>query len=319
MESWGSRGGVRLVCKAGDGDPDGLRSLVQPGLCLAWLGDNQQSIACLDHVVSLESESAFEHAVDAWTLAEVLRQGGGPETPADDLRFACTVAWEPGDTPWLLDEFPEISRLPTPIAPGDAPRTVPGSRYSSARMIPCARHRPTSASRRSTDRPGERFHQPESLRLSSPRVETLERIEELSSRGSVPAPGRSGAMPRRFHSRFSTPISGSFDPAEVDPVVKDQLQREWLEQYFENQWIHRPRHGLDDRSPLDAARQARRGDAVARAKLTAVVRASRADRQPSQPGRFIRDIRSIGCGGASDRAGRCRHGRSHGPRLCRSG
>ena len=44
-----------------------------------------------------------------------------------------------------------------------------------------------------------------------------------------------------------------------------------VESYYENQWIHRPRQGLDGLSPLAASQDARRGDAVARAKLEAVV------------------------------------------------
>ncbi len=90
-------------------------------LCLAWSGDNLEAIAALDHVVSLEAGSAFERAVEAWTLAEILRQGGGAETLADDLRFACTIAWKPADTAGLLEEFPEIQRIPTPREPGARP------------------------------------------------------------------------------------------------------------------------------------------------------------------------------------------------------
>ena len=48
-------------------------------------------------------------------------------------------------------------------------------------------------------------------------------------------------------------------------------RRESVESYYENQWIHRPRQGLDGLSPLAASQDARRGDAVARAKLEAVV------------------------------------------------
>ena len=110
MESGGSRRASSDLFAGLGGGRDANR-LARPGTTalLAWLGDNRQSIACLDRVVSLDSESAFDRAVDAWTLAEVLRQSGGAETLADDLRFACTIAWEPGDTAWLLDEFPRRS------------------------------------------------------------------------------------------------------------------------------------------------------------------------------------------------------------------
>ena len=99
-------------------DPTDSAAWYNRALCLAWMGKNLEAIGCLDRVVGLEAERAFDLAVDAWTLAEVLRQGGGAETLADDLRFACTIAWNPGDTSWLLDEFPEIQRIPTPARTG---------------------------------------------------------------------------------------------------------------------------------------------------------------------------------------------------------
>ena len=49
-------------------------------LCLAWLGSNREAVACLDRVVELEAVPAPDRAVEAWTLAELLRQGEGPRT-----------------------------------------------------------------------------------------------------------------------------------------------------------------------------------------------------------------------------------------------
>jgi len=255
-------------------DPADSAAWYNRALCLAWLGENRESVLCLDRVVNLEADRAVDQAVDAWTLAEVLRQGGGAETLADDLRFACTIAWEPGDTSWLLGEFPEIEKLPTPIAPGDA--------LDESSQIEVFEWRDHSGSvhvdrhLRAADLPivlASVFISRNSLRLSSPRVETLEWIEETLFK-------RLDAGARSIR-REAAPLAFPFldadlwifrIPPAVDPDLKDRLQRESVEQYLENQWIHRPRHGLDDRSPLDAAREARRGDAVARAKLTAVVR-----------------------------------------------
>jgi len=255
-------------------DPADSAAWYNRALCLAWLGENCESVACLDRVVNLEADRAFDQAVDAWTLAEVLRQGGGAETLADDLRFACTIAWEPGDTSWLLDEFPEIERVATPIAPGDALDEI--SRIEVFEWRDHSGSGLLDRHPRAADLPivlASAFISRNSLRLSSPRVETLERIEEILFL-------RLDARARSIR-REAVPLPFPFldadlwifrIPPEVDPDLKDGLQRESVEQYFENQWIHRPRHGLDDRSPLDAAREARRGGAVARAKLTAVVR-----------------------------------------------
>ena len=60
-------------------------------------------------------------------------------------------------------------------------------------------------------------------------------------------------------------------PAGLEPARADDLRREWVEHYYEDLWIHRPRQGLGGLSPLAAAEAAHRGDAVARAKLAAVV------------------------------------------------
>ena len=60
-------------------------------------------------------------------------------------------------------------------------------------------------------------------------------------------------------------------PGGLEPSRADDLQREWVEHYYEDLWIHRPRQGLGGLSPLAAAEASQRGDAVVRAKLAAVV------------------------------------------------
>ena len=102
-------------------DPSDAAAWYNRALCLAWLGSNREAVACLERAVDLEAAPAPDRAVEAWTLAELLRQGGGAQDLADDLRFTCTIDWDPGDTDTLLAEFPEIQRLPTPQAPGVEP------------------------------------------------------------------------------------------------------------------------------------------------------------------------------------------------------
>ena len=192
-------------------DPTDSAAWYNRALCLAWMGKNFEAIGCLDRVVGLEAERAFDLAVDAWTLAEMLRQGGGAETLADDLRFACTIAWNPGDTSWLLEEFPEIQRIPTPRAPGataeehseievfewlDRPVSQPLCRSPATGLPPTVL--------------ASVYINGQTLRLSSPRVETLERIEEPLFPGSRTAAAPSGVKRRRCLSLFSTPMFGFF-------------------------------------------------------------------------------------------------------------
>jgi hypothetical protein len=255
-------------------DPSDAAAWYNRALALAWMGKNVEAIGCLDRVAGLEAERAFDRSVDAWALAEVLRQGGGAEPLADDLRFACTMSWRPSDTFWLLDEFPEIQRVPTPRAPGATAEDIPEIEVFEWLDRPVAS---LTAHPRAAGSPpmvlASVYIGRQTLRLSSPRVENLEQVEE-----SLFKRLENGADSVR---REASPLPLPFLDADVwlfrippglDPDLADQLSRGSVEQYFENHWIHRPRHGLDDRSPLGAGLEASRGDAVARAKLTAVVR-----------------------------------------------
>jgi hypothetical protein len=243
-------------------------------LCLAWSGENLESIAALDRVVEIEAETAFEQAVEAWMVAEILRQGGGAETLADELRFACTIAWKPMETAQLLDEFSEIQRIPTPREPGAAPDEGPEIQVFEWLDRPLALfdQLPESAA----DLPtllATVYISPQALRLSSPRLSSIHRIEEI-------------LLPRlddeeRSIRREASPLPLAFLDADlwtfrIPPGIElglaDQLRREAVEAYYENEWIHHPRQGLGGLSPLAAALRAGKSDAVARAKLTAVVR-----------------------------------------------
>jgi tetratricopeptide (TPR) repeat protein len=255
-------------------DPADSSAWYNRALCLAWSGKNQESIACLDRVVGLDAERKFDRAARAWVLADVLRQGGGAESLADDLRFACTIAWKSTDTAWLLAEFPEIQKVPSLSSPGivredhleievfewlDRPAADLTDRRQNAGSLPTVL--------------AIVYIGRQTLRLSSTRVDGLERIEEaLFPRledGVGSARREASPLPLPF---LDADVWTVRIPSGTDPELADRLRRESVEQYFENQWIHRPRRGLDNCSPLAAALRARPGDAVARAKLTAVIR-----------------------------------------------
>ena len=61
------------------------RAWFNQGLCLAWLGQNAEGVAALDRAVGALAEAEPGVAVDAWALAEIVRQGAGAEPLADDL------------------------------------------------------------------------------------------------------------------------------------------------------------------------------------------------------------------------------------------
>jgi len=254
-------------------DPFDSAAWYNRALCLAWAGENREAISALDRVVGLDSERDFEAAVQAWVLAGILRQGGGAEDLADDLRFACTIAWNPTNTARLLEEFPEIQTTTALSEPGKARDEKaeiavfewldrPGLMPDPVRSTP-AKLAQVQASV---------YIDRHWLRLSSPRGDNLQRVEEILFRRDEEA-----AQSVR---REVTPLPLPFldadvwtvrAPREIDPALADGLRRDAVEQFYENEWIHRPRRSLGDRSPLDAARSARAGDVVVRAKLAAVV------------------------------------------------
>jgi tetratricopeptide (TPR) repeat protein len=274
--------------------PDDAAAWYNTALCWAWLGQNCEAIMSLRSEVSHEAHPAPDGAIKAWTLAEVLRAGGGAEEFADDLRFACTIPWDPADTPELLREFPEIQQVPTPQAPGTGldpaeavevfewlDRPMATIDEAGADRVATAAGLPIVLASVMVD-PASRV-----LRLSSPRADALQQAEErLLSRLGIDATGRPIGASRGRAARAGSirreaePLPLPFldadvwtvrMPAGLDVSLADDLRREWVEHYYEDLWIHRVRHGLDDRTPLATAAAAHRGNAEARAKLAAVV------------------------------------------------
>ncbi len=255
-------------------DPDDSSAEFNRGLCLAWAGRNIEAIACLDRAVALDASTAFEEAVTAWLLAELLRQGGGAETEADDLRFNCTIGWDPDDTATLLHEFPEIRAIPSPRAPDgsleedhsiqvfewlDRPIEAAAAGELHGWNLPIVL--------------ATVFISRTSLRLSSPRAANLDRIADLLF------PRLEGG-PKRLR-REAAPLPLPFQdaglwifriPPSVDAAAGESLAREAIEHHLENEWIHVERKGLGGRSPLAASVASGGGDLVVRAKLTAVVK-----------------------------------------------
>ncbi len=253
--------------------PDDADAWFNQALCLAWAGHDREAIDCLDQVTRLEAESRPKEAAEAWTLAEILRQGGGAESLSDDLRYACTYRWEPGQTARLLALFPEIRRIPAPRDPTreESPqgelevlewldRPFPG--VADVQSEEDLAHVLASV-----------YITPGLLRLSSPRVETLELAEEKLRRllGTEVDPLERVAAPLPLPF-LDADVWTTRLPEGLDRDLAHSLARETVEAYYENQWIHRPRQGLDGLSPLAAAQDARRGDAIARVKLEAVIR-----------------------------------------------
>lgn len=256
-------------------DPDDAEAWYNRGLCQSWIGRNRDAVASLDRFVTLRADSDFETAVSAWTLAEILRQGRGAEPIADELRFAATMPWSAGDSDRLALHVPGLRRLPTPVVPTANSIEPPPLNVFEwlERPISDAFGLESADTAREVSVLATLYVSARSLRLSSPRVETLEtaleRLAQVLDLGDRELEREAAPLPLPF---LDAAVWTFRLPDGLDPEISDRLTREHVEFYYENQWIHGKRHGLDDRSPLEAAILAASGDRIALAKLTAVIR-----------------------------------------------
>lgn len=247
-------------------DPSDAHARFNHALCLAWLGRNAESIEALDRAVRAMAASEPDAAVEAWTLAEVLRQGGGAEDLADDLNHVVTLTWTQGDDPaGFLDGRPEVRAVDNPNDP-----LTGRPELSEVRLYEWLDREAVGDVRRLR---ANVVRLPGSLRLSGTDPVLL---EEVVAEAERVAAGRIASIWRQ-----ATPLPLAFldaavwairMPTGLDDETRSQLNRSNVERFYEVAWIGRPRRGLEGRSPVEAGRLASEGDAVARVKLEAVVR-----------------------------------------------
>ena len=257
-----------------DADPADAPARYNQALCLAWLGENVEAIEALDRSVRLDAESFPDAAVEAWMLAEILRQGGGAEELADDLNHTLILRWTGAadPVPWLSSfadlrpvETPADARtfewLDRPMPRLDGPVTVDDLPRVRASVVAI----------------------PGVLRLSSPDRREMEAVE--AEVGGVIRDQAPGADRRSAPLALAMMDAAVFQfrlPDGLDESSRHHLTRGMIERYFEGLWIHTPRHGLgttldypvDAESPAALARGlgARRDPADAQARLEAVIR-----------------------------------------------
>jgi hypothetical protein len=247
-------------------DPSDSRARFNQGICLAWLGRNAESVVALDLAVRSMAEAEPSLAVDAWTLAEVIRQGGGAEALADDLNHVVTLTWTPGDDPaGFLDGRADVRAIENPLDP------VTGRpELSEAKLYEWLDGEQIDEVRRVR---ATVIRLPGSLRLSGTDPVLL---EEVVPEVRYATTGRDASI-----QRLATPLPLAFldaavwairMPSGLDEESRSRLNRSAVERYYEVAWIGRHRQGLDGRSPVEAGRLAIEGDPVARVKLEAVVR-----------------------------------------------
>jgi hypothetical protein len=253
-----------------DADSDDQSAHYNHALCLAWKGANAAAIAALDRLVALEAITNPDQAADDWALADVLRQGAGAETFADDLNHSMVVDRHSGDGE--LSRLGTMLHLEPPIDPNlGRPRFKDVQAFEWLdRPMPAA-----SPSLMLSDLPhvlATVIQTPRSLRLSGPDPVSLAEAQTRL--------GQSLDDPTRSMRREATPLPFSLLdaaawtfrlPPGLDLETCRRLTRASIERYYETVWIHCPRHSLDEGTPLEAAKVAARGDRIAGAKLAGVI------------------------------------------------
>jgi tetratricopeptide (TPR) repeat protein len=252
-------------------DPADAAAAYDEGLCLAWLGRNREAIGTIDRAVRLLASTGFDRAVEAWTLAEVLRQGAGAEALADDLSYAWVI--DPAD-PDVIERLAGIAAVMPVSGPLDP---LPSELAGDTELFEWL-DRPALA-----EDGGDLtlaglprllatlVRTPRVLRLSSPDPSALDALEDSLGR----VLGASARSIRREAVPLPLPLLDAAVwtfrlPRGLAPEVQNELTRGAVESYYEDRWIHQVRNGLDGLSPLEAAARAP-ADAILRAKLTAVV------------------------------------------------
>ncbi len=264
-----------------DGDPEDSAASFNRALCLAWLGENVQALANLELSVWADAARSPDRAIASWRLAEILRQGAGADAWADDRSVSLSVDWpeSDGDAPeFLASVAPDLRPVPVPVDPAT------GSPPVAARVYEWLDRRMPEADRvrSAADLPRVLVTvilTPGRVRLSSPDRPSLESAESAF----LDAIGGGFVNGVRTSTRVSIRLMDAsvwtFRLPELDdPESAVELRRAAVERFFEHDWITRPRFGLSPaqsvgipETPIEASRRARDGDAIALAKLSAVI------------------------------------------------
>lgn len=273
---------ARVFADLARADRQDADALYNVAVCLAWSGRNAQAIVCLDQFVDLVASVDVAVAADAWTLAEVLRHGGGAEGVADQVRCRFEMRWpeDPALAARWLEKRPEVVEKRGPIDPETGKEARPGVRWFEWLDRPLPE---PSGELDGAELPRLRalvMVEPGRLRFSSPDPVLFREFEEELARGFGDRIEDRRAMPLPFV-MLDQPVASFRLPEGLDAEQRRRLSREAVEHYFETIWIGQPRHGLAGRreggegprmrSPAEVAREAS-WDASARARLEGIVR-----------------------------------------------
>jgi hypothetical protein len=263
-------------------DANDVEARMNLALCHAWLGSNAEAIEELLEVArrALPVQPSGGLDVQACMLAELLRQGAGAETLADDLTCTLVVAWTRPTDHLLarLERLGPVLTLPTERPDGDGDgepawftgewldRPMPqASPLLGLESVP--RVRASLLVGRGT----ARF----SLPTSDPaEMARLERVVEITLGPEfAPIDRQTRTLPIAL---IDAAVWRIRLPGDMDAETRGRLLREWVELYYEHAWIAQSRRSLairaiDAQTPAAAARHSAQTDTTLRARLEGLV------------------------------------------------
>jgi tetratricopeptide (TPR) repeat protein len=231
------------------------------GITKAWLGDNSVALAALDRYLELENDDG--RATTATTLQEVLRCGAGLEDEGD---YQSHAFFHP-----IRDAAPINALLQ---GWGQAHRMLPLQTQQQGTLAAILLEH-SASSLITVGTPGADIARMAGylliaggiLQISSPLKEPLERLrDEVRSKlalGLDALPTRK--MPIQFADVTAEALVFPLRPAPAGQTDEERVLQ-YIQQFYEETWLHRPRRVLNNNTPIDAA-----GHPTLKKKLRGVV------------------------------------------------
>jgi tetratricopeptide (TPR) repeat protein len=268
--------------------PDNAAAWFNLALARAWLGDHAAALEALERYLDLENDET--RAAEAGALAEVLRCGAGMEEQADYHEYSLVVGLRnPEPVGALLREWQQARRLAPLPSQAENIFTALLLEFTTASLITVG-----APAAEAGKLAGYVLIAGPLFQFTSPRKEAFDRArDEIRQRLAV---GLGEMQEQRLPIQFADVVA----EALLFPVVQrdDNRERvaEHIRKYYEDTWVHQPRHALLGNTPVDAA-----GSPRLRKRLLGVLRFLQECARGTPVGDydFDRLRRKLGLGGAA--------------------
>ncbi|MBV9122348.1 MAG: tetratricopeptide repeat protein [Planctomycetes bacterium] len=252
-------GAVRAFEQLTAADEEDAAAWYNLGVARAWQGDNRGGLAALDRYVNLEADEGKAGA--AWTLGEVLRLGYGMQDQADVIeRSAIFQIRNPQQFFPFLQKWEREQRL-IGVQVDQEHGVITGLVLDRVSALTAE-----SAAAKAPGLGAYLLVLGGLLRLSNTTVDGLHRVHEELKQTAGPAlsEARMEQRPAAFTDVLTEALAFPVQISDKEEATRRVLDH--MGQFFEEKWIHRPLHALDQTAPVDAA-----GHPVRRKKLRGVV------------------------------------------------